>query len=429
MRARPVLLLLCLAITAGSPALAEPTSLDASDTREAAMVFEAVPLKRDQVGWHVRADVLAAALASSAGKDRQRGGAGTVSAEVGLAATPDCDLVAAGGQLATRSDDHVVSAQQWASICPLGGDGNLTVDHRLEWDVSPRLLAAPRLRPGSQRRETIGVSMYGSTRPLYDRGPLTLLPERDWEQGGTMRLEVQVGWSDHDTSADVRPVFDVVLRNYRHDEDDGPPLTLALFTARLEGNLVAHAPDAPTVVSLSSDLARVEGVRAGRVRFGGRLGGRVVMQAVGREMTYRQQGWFIGEADASAEYDLVRGLTTRLAGERAGWPAYDGRYVVDDRVTWSLFGHRGRLSGRLDVSAASTHLLAIGDRHDVTTGGVTTESELDLGAGFGVKLRSELGRSVYARGATLDEPRWASETLLMLAAHLEHSRRPAHPVQ
>ena len=54
------------------------------------------------------------------------------------------------------------------------------------------------------------------------------------------------------------------------------------------------------------------------------------------------------------------------------------------------------------------------------TGGVTAEGQLALGAGFGLKLHSEVGRSVYALGATLDEPRWASETLLMLAAHVEY---------
>jgi hypothetical protein len=419
-----------LAIAASSPAVAEPSSTDASDTRESAMLYEAVPIRRDQLGWRFRADLVAAALATTDGKDRHEGAVGTVSAQLGLGATPDCDIVAAGGQLATRSDDRVVSAQQWASLCPLGGDGNLTLDHRLEWDVMPRLLAAPRLRPGVQRRETVGFNVFGSTRPLHDRGALTLVPERDWQQAGTMRLEVQVGWSDHDPTNEVRPMMDVVLRNFRHDYgDDRPPLTIAAITARLEALVVGGMPAAPSVGSLSADLARVEGVRVGDVRLGGRLGGRIVPETDGSKMTYHQQVWVIGEASASVEYDLAHGVTTRLAGDRRGWPAWDGRFVVDDRVTWSILAGLGRLSGQLDVAAASTHMLEVGERHDVGTGGVTAEGQLDLGTGFGLKLRSELGRSVYAPGATFDEPRWASETLLMLAAHVARRTRPSHPVE
>ena len=175
-----------LVLSASLPAFADPS---ASDTREAEMLYEAVPVRSDQLGWRFRADALAAALATTDGKDRQAGGAGAVSAEVALAATPDCDIVSVGGQLATRSDDRVVSAQQWASVCPLGGDGNLTFDHRLEWDVTPRLLAEPRLRPGVQRRETVAFNVFGSMRPI---------PGHDWEQqGGTLRLEFEAGWAEH----------------------------------------------------------------------------------------------------------------------------------------------------------------------------------------------------------------------------------------
>jgi hypothetical protein len=419
MRGHHVIASLALATSIAS---AEPTSPDASDTRETAMLYTAVPIRRDQLGWRFRADLLAAALATTDGKDRQAGGAGTVSAQVGLGATSDCDVVSAGGQLATRSDDRVVSAQQWASVCPLGGDGNLTFDHRLEWDVSPRLLAAPRLRPGVQRRETVGFNVFGSIRPLYDRG-LSVLPNHDWQQGGTLRLEIQVGWAEHEATGELRPMMDVVLRNFRHDYDDGPPLALSAITGRLEAMDVTHAPNAPGVASMSGDLARLEGLRVGDVRLGGRLGGRLVPESRGYESSYQQKLWVVGEAAASVEHDLARGVTTRLAGERRGWPAWDGRFVVDDRVTGSLFAARGRLSGRVDVAAASTKLLQISGEHAVATGGVTAESQLDLGAGFGLKLHSELGRSVYAQNATLDEPRWASETLLMLAAHAEHHTR------
>jgi hypothetical protein len=384
------------------------------------MLHDFEPIRRDQLGWRARADVLAAALVTTGGNDRQGGGTATISGEVGLGATADCDLVAAGGQLAARSDDRVASAQQWASICPLGGDGNLTIDHHLEWDVSPRLLAAPRLRPGLQRRETIGLNVFGSIRPLDDRKP-TLLPERDWQQGGTLRLELQFGWSPPNTgntTGEVHPLLDAVLANFRHDYgDDGPSLEIAAITAGLEAMVVSGDPAAPFVASLSSDLGRIEGLRVGGVRLGARLAGRLAPEASGKEKPYHQQLWVIGEGGLSIERDLAHNLTMRLAGDRQGWPTWDGRFVVDDRATWSLLGRHGRLSGRIDAAAASTHVLQMDGRHDVATGGVTAESELGLEKGLGLKLRSELGRSVYAAGATLDEPRWASETLLMLAAH------------
>lgn len=399
---------------ASLPAFADPS---ASDTREAAMIEDATWVRRDELGWRFRVDALAAALATTEGKDRHAGGAGTVSAEVGLAATPDCDLAALGGQVATRSDDRVVSAQQWASVCPLGGDGNLTFDHRLEWDVTPRLLAAPHLRPGVQRRETVAFNVQGSLRPVPEH--------EDWQQqGGALRLGFQYGWADGAPTGDLRPMMDVVLRSFRHGYgDDGPPLTIAAITTRLEGMLVTGDPAAPDVMSLSGDLARVEGVRAAGLRFGGRLGGRIVAESAGTMATYQMRTWAVGEADASAERDLARGWTTRLAVERHGWPVWDGRFVVDDRATWSVLTRHERWSAHLDLAAARTHLLQLQGDPIVPTGGVTAEGQVVLGHGVGLQLRSELGRSVYAPGATLDEPRWASETWLMLAAHSEHHSR------
>lgn len=394
-----------LIVSTSLPAFAEP------DTREAAMLYDVVPVRRDQLGWRFRIDALAAAIATTDGKERQGGGAGSVSAEVGLAATPDCDIAAIGGQVATRSDDRVVSAQQWASVCPLGGDGNLTFDHRLEWDVTPRLLAAPRLRPGVQRREVVGFNVMGSMRPLPGHA--------NWDQqGGLVRLEVGVGWAEHAQTADVRPKMDVVLRNFRYDYGDGgPPLTLATITVGLDVLTVTGDPAAPDVAGLAGDLARIDGVRAGGLRFGARLGGRVMDESKGTMATYQDRLWVIGEGGVSAERDLARGVTMRLAGDGNGWPVWDGRFVVDDRATWSVLAQRRRLSARIDLAAAATHVLQIDGDRTVATGGVTAEGQLVLGAGFGLKLRSEVGRSVYAAGATLDEPRWASETWLMLVAH------------
>src|SRR3569623_821043 len=291
-----------LIVSTSLPAFAEP------DTREAAMLYDVVPVRRDQLGWRFRIDALAAAIATTDGKERQG--------------------------------------------------------------------------------------------------------------GGLVRLEVGGGWAEHAQSADVRPKMDVVLRNFRYDYGDGgPPLTLATITVGLDVLTVTGDPAAPDVAGLAGDLARIDGVRAGGLRFGARLGGRVMDESKGTMATYQDRLWVIGEGGVSAERDLARGVTMRLAGDRNGWPVWDGRFVVDDRATWSVLAQRRRLSARIDLAAAATHVLQIDGDRTVATGGVTADGQLVLGAGFGLKLRSEVGRSVYAAGATLDEPRWASETWLMLVAH------------
>jgi hypothetical protein len=414
----PVRALVSAAVIA-STSIAAADGNDASDTREAAMLATFTPVSRADLGFRWQADALAAALATSQHDDAQVGGAATVSAEAGVTAAKDCDLVAAGGQVSARSDEHAVAAQQWGSVCLLGGDGHIALDHRLEWDVTPRLLAAPRLRPGLQRRETIGLDIYGSTRPLHDPGssPDSQVPVHDWIQGGQARLETQVGWSDRDDGGDVRVLFDIVLRNFRFDHDSGPPTQVAIVAPRMEVATGA-GPGAPFAGGLAGDLARVEGYRLAGLRFGGRLGGHLGGIAEGSGPATRQTLIVVGEGGVSVERDLARGVTVRLGGDRQGWADWDARYVIDDRATWSLLASRGRLHARLDVAAALEHVLSIGHRDDVPTGGVTLAAALDLGHDLALEAHGEAGRSVYARDAALDAPRWASETLLMLATHL-----------
>src|SRR6185312_66429 len=105
-------------------------------------------------------------------------------------------------------------------------------------------------------------NVMGSMRPMPEHA--------DWDQqGGVARLEVGVGWAEGAAAADVRPMMNVVLRNFRHGYgDDGPPLTLAAITTRFDVLTVTGDPAAPDVASLSGDLARIEGVRAAGLRFG-----------------------------------------------------------------------------------------------------------------------------------------------------------------
>lgn len=414
MRAAIVLVVIARTAHAGG-------AIDASDSREAAMLYDFRPLHADELGWRWRLDAIAAGIADS-DSDTRVAGAGSVSALVGVTASPDCDLVSVGGQLAMRSDDRVLAAQQTASLCLLGGngkpptDGHLSIDHRLEWSVRPRLLAPLRLRPGYQRRETVGVDFAGSHVPLDSQPGV---PDTQWLQAGEFRLETEVGWSDTTTDpADVRVMFDIIeFRAYRKDYPDGPPLGIAFFAPRLDALFLAGDPLGRTNAGLAGDLARLDGWRVGDIRLGARLGGRVADQARGTKATYSDRLSTVAEGGVSAEHDIARGLTTRLAADRRSWPAFDTRLVIENRATWSLAYAGAPFHAHLDVFAARTKLVDISGTTNMNLGGVVGDADLDVGRGFALALHSEAGRSPYALGAVLDQPRWASETMLMLATH------------
>lgn len=393
---------------------------DPDDVESVAAKDEFILVRGDQVGLHARADGALGAFATTDGSERQSGGTATVSAQVGLAATPDCDLFAVGGALATRSDDRVVQAQQWATACPLGGDGFLTINHRLEWDLRPLLLTPPSARPHSPRRETISFDVAGSERPWNPDD------ERNIIQGGTAELAIGVEWGG-DEHAAMHPVLDVLLRKFRHEYDDGPPLTLDAARLRLEVLMsMGEMGAGPDIAVMSGELARVEGVRFLGFRFGAALGGRLAGESVGIEKSYKSKFWTIGEGSLFVERDIIRNLTLRVAGERKGWPLWDGRFIVDDRATGSLSTTYGPLTGHVDLFAAREHLLSTDGRDNVSVRGLTAGAELTLASGVAVQLRSDVGLSAYAPGATFEAPRWASETMLMFAARAEHRGRAAH---
>jgi hypothetical protein len=395
-----------------------------SDTREA-VLFVITPATTGTLGWTWRADAAGAALTTLAGGAATSGAAATASVEVGLA-EPGCDLVAAGGQIDTRSDDVALSAQQWGSLCLLGSDdgASISLDHRLEWDVTPRLLSAPRLRPGRQRHETVGIDVVGSTEPLHPAPPNGPPPSpADSQQDGTARLEVATAWGGDDPS-DVALTFDAVLRTFRHAYDAGPTRDVSVWAQRLDVMFHDNPAEPGTVVALALDPVRISGLRWQGVRLGARLGGQVVLGppaartvgAAGDAMD--PSHLLVAEAGASIEGDLARGMMVRLAGDRRSRPVWDGRLAIDNRLTASWTVTRRHLRAHVDATAALTRLVAARDRHvDVGTGGVVAEAELDVDPQVTLKARAESGRAAYAVGATLDAPRWATEGLVMLAVH------------
>src|SRR5690349_16405150 len=197
-------------LTLAPPALAE---IDRVQSRESELLYDATPLRSDEVGLAWRAEALAAALATTGNGSTDgsslSGGVASVAGEVAVTGASDCDAVTAGGQLTGRSDDRTLAAQQWTTVCPLGGDGFIRLENLVEWDVQPRLLAVPRFRAGQQRRETFAFVMFGSKRNA--RGELSFLEPTDWWQGGEMRMELKFGWLPTTGLNEVGAVMDIVL--------------------------------------------------------------------------------------------------------------------------------------------------------------------------------------------------------------------------
>lgn len=397
---------------------ASADTLDTADTRESALLYDATPLRRDELGLSWRVEAIAAALASTGTSEpTSAGGVASVSGEIAVTGAGDCDALTVGGQLASRSEGPELAAQQWASVCPLGGDGFIRIDHRFEWDTSPRLLAPPRLRPDARRSESVALEMFGSERPL--RGELSLVEPRDWIQGGELRLEVQLAWSEARGWDEMRAFMDAVLLTWRHLQSDGSTFSLALFAPRLDALENVSSPDDAGVGTLALDLGRIENVKLGPVYVGGRLGGRVAGMSIGRDERYRLVMAGVGEAGLYVERALATDTRLRLAADRRSWPTYRGGLAVDDRATLSLSARRGRWRALLALAAAKTHLLDARGRKDVVNGGVTAEASYDLGKHFVLAARSEAGKSSYAKHARFDDPKWASETQLVLATRLD----------
>jgi len=396
---------LCLLIA--TPAVADPDAM-----RESALVDPGfMVIQTKMLALRYRLDAVAAGLASTDGNERQGGGVGTASVDLGLGAKTNCDLVAAGAQVSGRSSERLLSISQWASICPLAemgsGRGYIDLDHRLDWDVTPRLLAVPSMRQGAQRRETVGFDFVGSLVPWHadedPNDPTTV----EWIQGGRARMEVAVGWSDDERMKDVLFFFDIVFRTYHRDYHDDKPLTLDVAKLRMDVAGLTRDPDERTSGTLAADLGKIEGLRAGPFRFGARLGGRVGGIAKGRDETYAMEHIAVGEGALSAELGPAR-----LEGERKSFVAWDTRLVVDNRATASV-------RGSLDLSIAHTALRGINTRAKAVTGGVLAEAAYDVSKHLSLRARSEFGRSLYIPGVQLEQPRWASETMLLVAARAQ----------
>ena len=83
--------------------------------------------------------------------------------------------------------------------------------------------------------------------------------------------------------------------------------------------------------------------------------------------------------------------------------------LVGPVVSW-------RPATRAELFGARSHRLTLGGGlATASTGGSSALIETDVGRHAVFRIRSDVGRGFYAAGATLDEPRWAAETLATLS--------------
>jgi hypothetical protein len=419
MRALPALALLAALLCSGASSAADPLAVtrESAVHEAAAPQIEMVPAKL-RLSWRVDG-----ALASvTAADDEQTTAAGTagIEGEVALSHGED-DLIVVGGQVAAGAGDTApLTAQQWAKLALFRGDIDYTIGHRLEWDVRPTLLAPPRLRADLNRRETIEVAFHALSMVVNDPGPLALVavpPEH--VRFGWMDSRVTLDWTAGDPagpgSASVASSMGMI--GYaREREDGGEPLEVWVFHAGAEMQMPEDA-DAASVMQMHFDLLRVAGARVGDFRIGGRAG-----FAAHSLLRSDPAGEVVESTDAmTLEPGLsiardVGDVTWKLAAERSHWIHWSGDAIIDDRATLSMTTPWGRFRARAELFGARSHRLALGGAlAAASTGGLSTLVETDLGRHAIFRVRSDVGRGFYAAGATLEDPRWAAETLATLS--------------
>lgn len=359
-----------------------------------------------------RLDAIAASTAAGTRDERTGDGALSVGAELAVSGEL-CDFLAAGGQLDLRTGARAMAVQQWASACLLSGAFTLVLDHRLVWDVEPRLLAPPRLRPDSNRQETVGLTSAVST-DLRDDLPR----HRHHVELARFRVAPTVTWTPEAVDDfDLSIALDLAFIRYLRTPRDGTlPAELTIVGASVGVTTPAIVGEWRYAHTVELDVVRAEGWRWAGLRWGASLGVGDAVTQRSVDMTHELGSAMVGRAGASVERDLGP-LVARLDAGRHLWPTYDGRAVIDDRVRASLAGDVGPWRGRLELAAARARLVAPDGLTTTDQGGVAVALSRALGDHATARAHVEVARSVYAPGASFAAPRWGAEALASIELH------------
>jgi len=422
--------LVILAAAALAAAAAGPAAAQPDDTREFALHERPVAMVPADLHVTWRSDgVLATQVTTDprTSDGREVVSTASVAAEVAIS-HEGCDVLVAGGQVDARAGAaSPLAFQQWASLCPLAGVTEIAFGHRLSWDVQPRLLAPPRMRPGLTRQETVDFDMLMLRTRVNRPDPLSLrapAPPVRMLFGG-MGMKLDVAWQSDGSRYD----FDVTSHGHmigveRERADGGDPLQVWLFS--IVGHVMAYdavdAMESRSAMTARADLFEIHDARLGPLvvdaDLGLAIGSVTPVDDAGRPATSLTTG--VGHVAVARSSGPDHKITTvSVSAGREHWPLWDGRLVVDDRVTVALAVTGRRMRTRAEASLGRLHLIAA--RTPVTTavtGGLTSILDRDLGRHVTVRVRTEVGWSVYAPGATPEAPRPAIESLVSAVVHL-----------
>jgi hypothetical protein len=205
----------------------------------------------------------------------------------------------------------------------------------------------------------------------------------------------------------------------REREDEGAPLRARIIQSDMDFAIgsVTGAVRIPDVMTATVDAVSFDGARVGGARVAGRVG--VMMGAViGTDAMDLPASESVLALDAGLAVERdAGGATWRLAPDRGHWAMWDGRLVLDDRLTAAVAATAGGLRLRGEGFVARDHLLDLDGLSRATTGGATAIVERDLGRHTTVRVRGDGGRGFYASGAGVDDPRWGLEILATLTMH------------
>lgn len=391
----------CFALVVWAPAFA--TAQPAS--QEAQLRLGAVELSPSAVGqfrWDLYAQLTAAG--------EHRGGAGGGVADVGVGGeiaidNAACPIVVVGGQARVhRSDgERGLSAEQWASVCLMGGAWVPTVQlrHHLELDVRPAFSAAPTLRRRRFTRETIGFDIVEFRFPLPELGGVFEFAHLDL---GVSFVVQDLG---EERPGGLEAEVDMAMIRWVAPRATGPGLEVDVFGFHVREHMRDADGEYDTFVMELSPL-RLRGIH---------LGNEVYLDA---DVAWAHGS--VSEADTvgslplrrfdtvSADVAVERShgpLSTSIGYRRQLAPTVDTDLILDDRISASLSLARGRADYAVSGFGARTQLFPAegGVMPPELTGGAELSAGLDLGKGVRLGASAELARTYYARISGDSRPR------------------------
>jgi hypothetical protein len=363
-----------------------------------------------------RLDASAATRGQAGAGDRRGVGEASVSGEVAITGQA-CDVLVVGGRADVASDRDDVAVQRWGALCPIAGVFTMRVDHRLEWAVRPRLRAPPRLRAEGTWREPVGL---GYAVGIGTNGEPS--GRRDYLEAATARMAPTVSWvPGRPELFDLGVVADMAFLRFATDPGDGAPVR----DVRIVEAHVEAAPLASGVMAMTMEVdgLRMEGWRIAGTTWGAAIGLGAADLTAPLEMVPPHEVGTPPMAHRSAlatTYALhgerpVGPMTARVELDRALWPTFDGRTVIEDRVTAGVRGERGAWRGRLDAVVARAHVLTFDGLTGAPRGGprstsCATSATADRawprrGRPQRLRRRGQLrGAGVGRRGERVDRP-------------------------